>query len=299
MPPRQRQHSPVHKNPELLHRLAPAKLNLYLHVLGRAHDYHQIESLAVFTHFGDRLEARPGADISLRIEGPFAAECGPLQDNLVMRAAHALAAHVKAPAGAALTLYKNLPVASGLGGGSSDAAAALHLLVQLWNLDIEDSLLSALALALGADVPVCLRRTPSLMHGIGEVLHPAPALPSCFVLLINPGVTLSTRAVFEKLNGRFGEIVPPLPRNLSSAKKLAGELKVRRNDLQNPAIELAPEIQTVLKALGAQKGCLLARMSGSGATCFALFASSGDLADAARNMASRHPSYWMVQTRLA
>lgn len=289
----------MHKNPETLSRLAPAKLNLYLHVLGRAHDYHQIESLAVFTSFGDRLEASPGEAISLRIEGPFAAECGPLQDNLVLRTAQALAAHVQTPAGATLTLYKNLPVASGLGGGSSDAAAALLLLVQLWNLDIKAAVLEALALKLGADVPVCLHRAPSLMSGIGEILRPAPVLPPCFVLLVNPGMALSTRTVFEKLNGRFGEIAPPLPGKFSSAKKLAGALKTRRNDLENPAIELVPEIQTVLDALDAQHGCLLARMSGSGATCFALFASSGDMANASHDIGRRHPTYWMAQTRLA
>ena len=287
------------RNPEVFYKLAPAKLNLYLHVLDRSNGYHQIESLAVFTRFGDRVEVSAGDAISLRIAGPFAAECGPPGENLVWRAAHALAAHATAPVGAAITLHKYIPVAGGLGGGSSDAAAVIRLLMQLWRLDIKGSALAELALGLGADVPVCLRGTPAIMRGIGEILSAAPAMPSCYVLLVNPGIAVSTKAVFEKLNGRFGMISQPLPRQISSQKLLARALNQRSNDLQNPAIELAPQIQTVLDALSAQKGCLLARMSGSGATCFGLFAGSGDMSTAAEAIRRGLPAYWQAQTRIA
>ncbi|MEQ1888089.1 MAG: 4-(cytidine 5'-diphospho)-2-C-methyl-D-erythritol kinase [Alphaproteobacteria bacterium] len=287
------------RNPEVFYKLAPAKLNLYLHVLDRSNGYHQIESLAVFTRFGDRVKVSAGDAISLRIAGPFAAECGPPGENLVWRAAHALAAHATAPVGAAITLHKYLPVAGGLGGGSSDAAAVIQLLMQLWHLDIGDSALAELALGLGADVPVCLRGTPALMRGIGEILSAAPAMPPCYVLLVNPGIPVSTKAVFEKLDGRFGMTSKPLPGQISSLKLLARSLTRQRNDLQNPAIELAPQIQTVLDTLSAQKGCLLARMSGSGATCFGLFAGSGDMSTAAEAIRRSLPAYWQVQTRFA
>lgn len=279
--------------------LAPAKLNLYLHVLGRADGHHLIESLVVFTRFGDRLEVREGAGISLSVEGPFAAQCGPLEDNLVLRAAHSLAAHAPGPVGAKLILHKNLPVASGLGGGSSDAAAAIRLLMRLWDLHLDDKALAQLALGLGADVPVCLYGRPAIMRGAGERLSNAPLLPGCYVLLVNPGVSLATRDVFARLNGRFGNVPPTLSRRISTAKRLARYMNARENGLQLPAIELAPEIQNVLDAICAQKDCLLSRMSGSGATCFGLFDSAEALRAAAGAIRRDHPAYWQAQTRLA
>ncbi len=305
------------KNPESLHLSAPAKLNLFLHVLGRSGElsseepslspialakgdgYHLIESLAVFTRFGDHLEVRESQTISLQVEGPFADECGPLESNLVLRAAHALAALAPAPVGASLKLHKYIPAASGLGGGSSDAAATIKLLIQLWDLRIENQVLAGLALGLGADVPVCLRRRPTTMRGIGDQLSIAHILPLCYVLLVNPRIALSTQAVFEKLNGPFSEALPALSRHISSAKKLVRYLKARGNDLQQPAIELLPEIQTVLNSLEEQKGCLLARMSGSGATCFGLFANADEMGAAARIIKRDHPKYWLAQTRFA
>ena len=288
----------MHKNPDQRHITAPAKLNLFLHVPGRNSDgYHQIESLAVFTQFGDRLEVNEGPTISLQVEGPFADECGPLESNLVLRAANALAALAPAPVGAAIKLHKYLPAASGLGGGSSDAAAAIQLLIPLWDLQVEARALSKLALHLGADVPVCLRRRPAIMRGIGEQLSAAPTLPDCYVLLVNPRILLSTRAVFEKLDGRFDKAPQRFPQHVSSAKKLARLLTVRSNNLEQPAIELVPEIQTVLNALARQKGCLLARMSGSGATCFGLFANADEMGAAGVAIKQAHPEYWQVQTR--
>lgn len=289
---------PVPKNPEPHHILAPAKINLYLHVLGASGNYHQIESLAVFTRLADRLDVRPDAAISLQVTGPFAAQCGPLNDNLVLRAARALAAFAPAGAGAEMTLHKFLPAAGGLGGGSADAAAALTLLMRFWDLHIADDALMQLALGLGADVTVCLGRKPAIMRGIGERLSTAPKLPDCLVLLVNPRIALSTRAVFEKLNGRFSNSPPALPRNISSVKSLARILKARHNDLQLPAMEIAPEISRTLHLLNRQKGCLLARMSGSGATCFGLFASANLMAQAAAAISQAHPEYWLAQTRL-
>lgn len=279
--------------------MAPAKLNLYLHVLGRIGEYHRLESLVVFTRFGDQLDVSPSNGLSLDIQGPFASECGPIEENLVMRAAHKLAAYAHAPAGAKMTLYKNLPVASGLGGGSSDAAAAIRLLMSLWNLDISDAKIMDVALSLGADVPVCLRHSPTLVRGMGEKLRDAPALPPLYVLLVNPAITLPTKAVFEKLNGRFGPLSQPLPLQICDSKKLIRVLTSRRNDLQPAAIELAPEIQTVLDMLSSQQGCLISRMSGSGPTCFGLFISAGEIAAAARAIARDKPAYWLAQTRLA
>lgn len=288
----------MHKNPDPRNIIAPAKLNLFLQVLGRNSDgYHQIESLTVFTQFGDRLEVTESPTISLQVEGPFADECGPLEANLVLRAAHALAALAPVPVGAALKLHKYLPAASGLGGGSSDAAAAIQLLIPLWDLRPEGKALTELALHLGADVPVCLHRRPAIMRGIGEQLSAAPTVPDCYVLLVNPRIALSTRAVFEKLDGRFDKAPQRFPQHVSSAKKLARLLTVRSNNLERPAIELVPEIQTVLNALARQKGCLLARMSGSGATCFGLFANADEMGAAAIAIKQAHPEYWQVQTR--
>lgn len=288
----------MHKNPDQRNIAAPAKLNLFLKVLGRRNDgYHQIESLAVFPQFGDRLEIYESPTISLQVEGPFAEECGLLENNLVLRAAHALAALAPEPVGARLKLYKNLPVASGLGGGSSDAASALQLLIAFWGMQIEAEVLGELAVRLGADVPVCLRRRPTIMRSIGEQMSAAPILPNCYVLLVNPRIALSTRAVFEKLDGRFGEVPQRFPRHVSSINKLVRLLIARGNDLEKPAIELVPEIQTVMDALNSQKGCLLARMSGSGATCFGLFANADEMGAAAAAIKRAHPEYWQVQTR--
>ncbi|HAK61901.1 MAG: 4-(cytidine 5'-diphospho)-2-C-methyl-D-erythritol kinase [Pseudomonadota bacterium] len=290
----------MRRNPEPPAGHAPAKLNLYLHVLGRdAGGYHQIESLAAFTRFGDRIEVEEGDDLTLQVEGAFAADCGAIADNLAFRAARLLARHASRPARAALRLHKNVPVAAGLGGGSSDAAAVIRSLMKHWRMELDESVLSALALELGADVPVCLRGRPAIMRGVGEQLTDAPEIPSCYALLVNPGVALSTKAVFENLRGRFSEASSPLPERFSDVREMAQYLGKRKNDLQAPAMELAPEIQTVLDALDRAPGCLLARMSGSGATCFGLFARASELAQAANAMARAHPGYWMTQTRLA
>lgn len=271
---------------------APAKLNLYLHVVGkRADGYHRLDSLVVFTATGDTLRVEPADTLSLSIDGPFAAGLSAGDDNLVMKAARALGT-----GGARLTLTKNLPVASGIGGGSADAAAALRLLRRHWRLDISDAQLHAIAAALGADVPVCLRAQPAFLGGIGEELTPAPPLPPVGIVLVNPGLPLPTPTVFAARSGPFSPAArfSEAPRDAAS---LAALLAERRNDLEAPAIALVPAIATVLAALRATPGCRLARLSGSGATCFGLYDTPETASHAAAALA-RGPHWWVSATHL-
>ena len=274
---------------------APAKLNLALHVLGRRADgYHLLDSLVVFAGVGDVLRAEPAGGLSLSVTGPFAAALGGAEDNLVLRAARALAQAGGIPAGGHMTLTKNLPVASGIGGGSADAAAALRLLARLWRLDLPAAGLARLALRLGADVPVCLASRPARMGGVGEVLSDAPALPPCGLVLVNPGVAVATPEVFRARAAGFSHPLDlPSPGQSGAwpdAAALAAALARMRNDLETPALALRPVIGDVLAALRALPGCLLARMSGSGATCFALL--SDAQAAAAAAVAVTRPGWW-------
>jgi 4-diphosphocytidyl-2-C-methyl-D-erythritol kinase len=275
----------------MLHEPARAKVNLFLHVVGkRADGYHLLDSLAVFPAVGDELRAAPDADLSLCLSGRFGAALVAEPDNLVLRAARALAAACGVQAGARLVLEKNLPVASGIGGGSADAAAALRLLARLWNISPDAATLADIATRLGADVPVCLAQQPARMQGIGEILTPAPILPDCGMVLINPGVAVSTPSVFRARNAGFSA-APSLPPGWHDAAAMARDLAATVNDLEPPAMALCPEIGTVLAALRAQPECLLARMSGSGATCFALFATADLARQAAGDLA--HPGWWV------
>lgn len=270
---------------------APAKVNLHLHVTGRRADgYHLLDSLAVFGPAADVLSAVPAETLSLTMEGPFGAALAAEPDNLVLRAARALAEAAGLPARAALTLTKNLPVASGIGGGSADAAAALRLLNRMWRAGLDATALRALAARLGADVPVCIQSAPARMQGVGELLSPGPSLPPCGLLLVNPGVALSTPAVFRARQAGFS---PPaeLPEAWPDAAAMAADLARLSNDLEAPAMALCPPVGEVLAALRAQPEALLARMSGSGATCFALFASAVAAEAAARAMP---PGWWAV-----
>jgi 4-diphosphocytidyl-2-C-methyl-D-erythritol kinase len=271
---------------------APAKVNLFLHVTGRRDDgYHLLDSLAVFGPVEDTLEAAPAPTLSLSVEGPFGAALADESDNLVLRAARALAEAMAGDGprrGAALRLTKRLPVASGIGGGSADAAAALRLLDRLWGLGFGAERLAVLAAALGADVPVCVRSRPTRMGGAGEELSPAPALPECGLLLANPGVALATAAVFRARTGGFSAPAAALPRAWADAAGMARDLRALNNDLQAPAVALCPVVGEVLAALGALPGCLMARMSGSGATCFGLFANAAG----AHRAADMLPATW-------
>ena len=259
---------------------APAKVNLYLHIVGRRADgLHLLESLVAFAEAGDVLSAEPADALSLEVAGPFAGALAGEADNLVLRAARALAPGQ----GARLVLEKNLPVAAGLGGGSADAAAALRLLSRLWGIEAD---LEALAAGLGADVPVCLAGETCGMAGIGERLTPLPAWPVPHLLLANPGAALPTPAVFGARQGPFRES-RPWPQTVA-------ELAGCANDLTEAAISFAPEVGEVLDALAALEGASFARMSGSGATCFAAFADPAARDRARKVLRERRPGWWIA-----
>lgn len=268
---------------------ARAKLNLALHVRARRPDgYHELETLFAFVEHGDELRVEPAATDSFAITGPFAAALAGEGDNLVTRAA---ARFREAFGGGAHTiaLDKHLPIASGIGGGSADAAATLRALARLHGVPLEDTTLLAIADGLGSDVPACLFGRTALGKGRGERLEPIAGLPGTPVLLVNPGVAVSTAAVFRAWDGT--------DRGPIEQGDLLQSARAGRNDLEAPARALAPVIGDVLEALVRQDGVLLARMSGSGATCFALFESEAARTRAAAAIA--RPDWWILETRLA
>jgi len=266
---------------------APAKINLTLHVTGRRDDgYHLLDSLVVFVDAGDELSAEPAAELSLALAGPMAGRVPQGDDNLVLRAARAVCPPGR---GAALRLHKLLPVAAGLGGGSADAAAAVRAIAALYGVPLPD--VASLA-KLGADVPACLAVRPVRMRGTGERLQPV-AVPPLHFVLINPGIPLSTPRVFSALarkeNSPMPEELPAWPDAASFCRWLAD----RRNDLEEPARALAPAVGEVLARLRETEGCLLARMSGSGATCFGLYADAAAAGRAAEELARAFPDWWV------
>lgn len=270
-------------------RLAPAKINLTLHVTGqRADGYHRLDSLVVFAEAGDAVTLAPGQGLSLALSGPYGEALAGEGDNLVLRAARAAGAR-----DAAFGLDKRLPLASGMGGGSSDAAAALHLLADLQGLAIPPT--EALML-LGADLPVCVAApAPCRMRGLGEDVQAVAGVPALWLLLVNPGQGLATPAVFKALESRVN---PPMPDTLPAwrdAADLCLWLQGQRNDLEAPARRLMPQIGAVLGQIAAQTGCLLARMTGSGATCFGVFRDRRTLDAAAAALA--HPGRYVAATR--
>lgn len=274
---------------------APAKINLTLHVTGRREDgYHTLDSLVVFAGVFDRVSVTAADRLALEVSGPNAEALAgvPDKDNIVLRAAWALAAATGSTKGARITLHKSLPVAAGIGGGSADAAAALTGLMQLWGVAPPRAELLRLAAGLGADVPVCLRGRATCVSGIGDGMTDAPPLPAAWLLLVNPGVPLSTPAVFQARKGAF-TAPEPLDDAPRDAYALAQALTARRNDLTAAAISLAPEIGQCLAAIGALPGCLLSRMSGSGATCWGLFATEYDCRTAAKALRASQPGWWI------
>ncbi|QDH16559.1 4-(cytidine 5'-diphospho)-2-C-methyl-D-erythritol kinase [Swingsia samuiensis] len=253
---------------------AHAKINLYLHVTGRRTDgYHLLDSFAVFANAADTLTLeREAAQTSLNITGPFGQKLEADENNLVLKAVKSLQIQHQIDKHFDLTLIKNLPIASGIGGGSADAACILRLLAKQWDIPEPDIL--AIAAQLGADVPVCVQQEPARMEGIGEILSPTPPPPSGGILLINPGVAVSTPDVFRRLSSMTSlthHATPQFPVKWSSMIDLKNWLLTTSNDLQEPAIQILPLINDVLQAIAQQENCLLARMSGSGATCFGLF----------------------------
>lgn len=276
--------------------IARAKVNLTLHVTGRREDgYHLLHSLVVFPDIFDRLTFEAADEISLALEGPRAGDLtADLKSNLVLRAAKDLQEAFGVTRGARIVLEKNLPTAAGIGGGSADAAAALRGLLKLWSLQPDEAKLLDIALRLGADVPVCLASCSALMSGTGEVVQPVQDLVPHWLVLANCGRPVPTGSVFRDLDISAGsEASHQAPEELSSFSGLIEYLGSARNDLQKSAIALEPEIQQCLDALRACDQIALARMSGSGATCFGLFEHEADARAAQHALASLHPNWWI------
>jgi 4-diphosphocytidyl-2-C-methyl-D-erythritol kinase len=283
--------------------LAPAKVNLFLHVGAPGEDgYHPICSLMAFADLGDWLSAREADALSLNVRGPFAADLGPMDDNLIMRAVRALIAEAKRPVPPlGFTLEKLLPVASGLGGGSSDAGAALRLMREVLELPTSDEQLAAVAARLGADGAACLWGRPVIAEGRGERLTVAPALPPLDAVLVNPRMPVSTAEVYRRFDadGRFGDVTAPRePDAFESPQELAAWLVGLRNDLEPAAVAVAPEVGAVLDTLRDEPETLLARVSGSGGTCFALCAGDIEAEGLAERLEAMSPHWWVKRVRL-
>ena len=282
---------------------APAKINLFLHVAGPGEDgFHPICSLMAFADVGDRVSSFAAEALSLHVTGPFAHDLAGEGDNLVLRAARALIAEARRPIGPiGLNLEKLLPVASGLGGGSSDAGAALRLLRELLELKVDNARLETLAASLGSDGPACLWGAPAIAQGRGERLSSAPGLPPLDAVLVNPRTPVSTAEVYRRFDagGRFGDVAPPAaPEAFEDAADLASWLAGRRNDLEAAAVATAPVVGTVLEMLAAEPEALLARVSGSGGTCFALCASDIEAQALAERIEAMAPGWWVQRCRL-
>jgi 4-diphosphocytidyl-2-C-methyl-D-erythritol kinase len=277
---------------------APAKINLTLRVLGRRTDgYHELESLVAFADLADTLSLQPSPNTALDVCGPFAAASGTPSDNLVLKAVAALAQRIDGLTAGRFLLEKNIPVAAGIGGGSADAAAALRLLARANNVALDDPRLSEAALQVGADVPVCLASRACIMRGIGEQLSVPLELPPLPAVLVNPGLPLATRDVFAKFTPAQAS-KQPLTDVPSRPDALIEFLTPYGNDLTPAAIRCLPVIADVLAALRALPGVQLARMSGSGPTCFALFATSGEAASAAQRLKGEHKDWWIYPTTI-
>lgn len=273
--------------------IARSKVNLYLHVTGkRADGYHLLESLVVFPDLGDSITIQKGKELSLEVAGPYANSIGNTEENLVLKAAKLLKSESRTDEGAHIILEKNLPAAAGIGGGSADAAAALRNLNQLWNIGYSDDQLSRIGLVLGADVPACLYGKPAIMAGIGERISGIREFPEFCILLVNSGHSVSTQEVFNRL--KLARDVPPsVEFTGATTRDLFAGLTSMRNDLEVPALEFVPVIGDVLSAIRKQKECYLARMSGSGGTCFGLFEDNEAAEKAAHALRARHPDWWV------
>ena len=274
--------------------VARAKVNLFLHVLGRRPEgFHILRMMVVFPKIGDLITAEPASGLSLSVSGPFGDGLSTGDDNLALGAAAALAAKIGGARGAALHLEKNLPIAAGIGGGSADAGAALRLLSRMWpgadRADLHD-----IAFALGADAPMCLAQTPAIVGGIGERLSPAPAFPGFWIVLVNPMTPLSTAEVFAGLERRENPPGAAPPARFADLSHLTSWLSTQRNDMESAARRLRPEIGKVLSALAWDRTCRLHRMSGSGATCFGVFATEGEAVAAADRLRKAEPGWWVA-----
>lgn len=271
---------------------SPAKINLYLHITGRRPDgYHELDSLVSFANIGDEIRIAPAQKFTFHINGPFS---GGLDTagNLVVQAAERLSALYDKPLNVEITLTKNLPVASGIGGGSGNAAALIRGLLEYWCMPKKDPRLPELLLELGADVPVCFHGKTVRMSGIGEELSPMPVLETMAMVLVNPGKSCHTAEIFSHYDGVFRP-APTLPDQLQKCDYLIAFLSETHNDLFAPACTIIPEIKNVIESLLTQDGCKMARMSGSGATCFGLFESVKNAQSAAQALHNNHPDWWV------
>jgi 4-diphosphocytidyl-2-C-methyl-D-erythritol kinase len=279
-----------------------AKVNLTLRVVGRRTDgFHDLESVVAFADCADRLTLTPGSELSLQMSGPLAQACGETSDNLVLKATRLLAERVPGLKSGSFTLDKILPVAAGIGGGSADAAAALRLLAKLNGLSLDDERLREVAIETGADVPVCLASRACDMTGVGETLTPL-SLPIMPCVMINPCVPVATKDVFSALGLRNGELLVGVtdvfrgidwPEAGASVEEWVEVLAASTNDLEAPAMRIQPVIGEVIAALNATNGAWLARMSGSGATCFAIYENTADSGRAAEKIRRDHPTWWV------
>ena len=273
---------------------APAKINLALHVTGqRADGYHLIESIVVFAQAGDRLSVSAAQTDSFGVDGPFADALSGENDNLVLRAREAMRAVVAGAGPTDIRLEKHLPVAAGIGGGSADAAACLRALRRLWSAPLSDAELHAIAARLGADVPMCLQSRPLVATGIGDVVEPVSTLPPMPIVLVNPNVAVSTPEIFKRLTDKNNPGIALTADN--AAEGWVAALQTLRNDLQPPAEALFPDITDCRSAL-TDSGAAIARMSGSGATCFGLFADGQKAAAAAAAIRNAHPAWYVCAT---
>jgi 4-diphosphocytidyl-2-C-methyl-D-erythritol kinase len=283
-----------------LRETAPAKINLSLLVRGRRADgYHELQSLVVFADCGDALTATPAPALSFDMTGPFARGLAGEDNNHVLKAVRLFDDSFGVKTAAHLVLEKNLPVASGIGGGSADAAAALRLLARLHDMDVPAHTRAAIALCIGADVPVCLETRPAIMWGKGEMMRRLDAMPAFWLVLANPGVALSTPAVFKALDAPVLPEKQPGPETPAFAdfEALVTWLEGHGNDLETPASALAPAVADVLSALRTTQGCRLARMSGSGATCFGLYESEAEARRAEAALRVTHPNWWVAAAK--
>lgn len=283
----------------MINEFAPAKINLYLHITGRRADgYHDLDSLVAFAGIGDEISLKPANSFEFTINGPQAGSLKgePQENNLAVKAAKSLAALTGKPLNVAITLIKNLPVASGIGGGSSDAAATLRALAKHWGISPNDPRLLQSAAEHGQDVPVCLKVANNYMKAIGT--EPAPELPYADIVLVNPNKALSTPLVYKAYRDSRHNFSPlasfaDAPKDMTALIKL---LKERHNDLQKPAEQLMPEIAAIIVALNTTQDCLFAQMSGSGATCFGFYTDRAAAREATSALLQKHPNWWVVQS---
>lgn len=281
-----------------MHITSPAKINLFLHTTGRLpNGYHELESLVCFTEWGDDIAIKPSDEMRFEVLGDFLdrlPENG--EDNIVMRAVRALQEVAPDAYPVHITLTKRIPIGAGIGGGSSNAATVLRALIDMWNVVVDEGVLSALCKKIGADVPVCFVGLTSYFTGIGEIITPLKKpMPHAYLLMVNPGFEVLTKDIFsERKNAPWSSSVRPFPQGFSDMEALVAFLSICSNDLEPHAESLTPEVGEIIQQITMQDGCRLARMSGSGATCFGLFASEAEAMAGLGKISEVRPDWWMA-----